>query len=208
MKRTTLIALTILLASCGKQGINVGQGFEMTPSLDGNTVAANVVNVYAKNADGTKGAYLYSKVKSYTSTEGKLNVVVRAGSLGMTVKQITVKYTDASGNPFGDASGTFNISAGFDIPAGYVCKTGATTCDFTDKTAQNVAFSKSTDQYNLSEQIAQAAASTCVDDEPACSEVRMNMTLTGTDTLGQARSINIPQAQIRVYIDTITDEVQ
>ncbi|MHA0040688.1 hypothetical protein [Deinococcus sp. PEB2-63] len=208
MKRTTLIALTILLASCGKQGINVGQGFEMTPSFDDAAVAANVVNVYAKNADGTRGAYLYSDVKTYTVTEGKLNILVRAGSLGMTVKQINVKYTDASGNPFGDASSTFNISAAFDIPGGYVCKSGADACDFVDKTPQNVAFSKTTDQYNLSEQIAVAAASTCVDDEPACSEVRMNMTLTGTDTLGQARSINIPQAQIRVYIASVTDEVQ
>ena len=101
MKKLAALALPLVLAACGQQSVNIGQGFQMTPSFDGATVAASVVNVYAKNADGSRGAYLGSQVKSYTVTQGRLNVAVREGSLGMTVKQVNVKYTDASGNPFG-----------------------------------------------------------------------------------------------------------
>lgn len=214
MKKLAALALPLVLAACGQQSVNIGQGFQMTPSFDGATVAASVVNVYAKNADGSRGAYLGSQVKSYTVTQGRLNVAVREGSLGMTVKQVNVKYTDASGNPFGGEYSTFNVSSAFNIPEGFVCPDGTNTCDFTQKKAQNVLFSKTEDLYQLSEQIAIAAADTCVDGSTvvgtsaACAEVRMNITLSGTDSLGAPRTINIPQAQVRVYVSTVTDEVR
>ena len=214
MKKIAALALPLVLAACGQQGVNIGQGFQMTPSFDGTTVAANVVNVYAKNADGTRGAYQFSEVRSYVVTQGKLNVVVRAGSLGMTVKQANVKYTEASGNPFGGEYSTFNVSSAFEIPEGFVCPDGTDICDFTQKKAQNVLFSKTEDLYQLSEQIAIAAADTCVSGSTivgtsaTCGEIRMNITLSGTDKLGAPRTINIPQAQVRVYVSTVTDEVR
>lgn len=214
MKRLTLAALTVLMTACGQQNANTGMNFSMTPALDGASVAANVVNVFAKNADGSKGAYLYSEVKTYVVDQGNLNVAVRAGSLGMTVNQATVKYTDSAGTPFGVPASTFNTSASIVIPSGYVCPEEAPSCSYLDKTAQDVTFTKSTDLYLLSEQIAIAAADTCIDgssivgDSATCSEVRMNITLTGTDSLGNPRSITIPQAQVRVYVSTVTDEVR
>lgn len=216
MKKLSLLVLPLILAACGETGVNVGQGVSMTAALIGTEVGADVVNVYAKNADGTRGAYMGSEVKVYRPTQGALNFEVKAGSLGMTITSAKVVYTDASGTPFAAPSNTFNTTLNIKVPEGYVCPGGATTCTFTEKTATPVTFTAPANElYLLSEQAAIAAADSCVDGsavlasgQGACAEVRMNITLTGQDALGTTRTINIPQAQVRVYVATVTEEVR
>lgn len=213
MRKLGLFVLPMLLAACGGTGLNLGQGFEMTAALTGTQVAVDVVNVYAKNADGSRGAYLYSRVDKYTPTAGTLNVEVRGGSLGFTAQKVTVKYTDASGNPLDDSAATFNNSVAFTVPGGYTCPNGATTCAATDKTLTATKFSLP-DLYWLSEQAALTAARGCVNGSsvigtsPYCPEVRMYVTFTGKDSLGAERTLPIPQAQVRVYVSSVSDEVR
>ncbi|MEW6421913.1 MAG: hypothetical protein AB1511_09340 [Deinococcota bacterium] len=212
-KPLPVLALPLLLAACGSTGPNLGQGFEMTAALTGTQVAVDVVNVYAKNADGSPGAYLSSRVDKYTPTAGTLKVEVRGGSLGFTAQKVTVKYTDASGNPLADTASTFNNSVAFTVPGGYTCPGGATTCAATDKTLTATTFSLP-DLYWLSEQAALMAARGCVDGSSVigtgyvCPEVRMNVTFTGKDSLGAERTLTIPQAQVRVYVNSVSDEVR
>lgn len=216
MKKLSLLALPIILAACGETSVNVGQGVSMTAALSGTEVAADVVNIYAKNADGSRGVYLGSDVKVYRPTQGNLNFQVKAGSLGLTITSAKVVYTDASGAPFAAPSNIFNITTNIKVPEGYVCPGGATTCTFAEKTATPVTFTAPANElYLLSEPAAIAAAASCVDGsavlasgQGACAEVRMNITLTGQDTLGTPRTINIPQAQVRVYVANVTEEVR
>ncbi|GGL99889.1 hypothetical protein [Deinococcus aerophilus] len=216
MKKLSLLALPLILAACGETGVNVGQGFGMTAALNGTEVSADVVNVYSKNADGTRGAYVGSEVKAYKSTQGNLNFQVQAASLGLTITSAKIVYTDASGTPFAAPSNVFNISMILKVPEGYVCPSNAASCTYTDKTATPVTFGEpGANLYLLSEQAAIAAADSCVDGSAAlapgqggCAEVRMNITLSGQDTLGTIRTVTIPQAQVRVYIATVTEEVR
>lgn len=216
MKKLALLIPPLILGACGQTGVNIGQSFGMTAALTGTEVGADVVNVYAKNADGTRGAYLGSEVKAYQPKQGNLGIQVQAASLGLTITAAKVLYTDSSGAPFAGTSSVFNTSLNLKVPEGYVCPAGAADCTFTDKTAVPVAFEAAgANLYLLSEQAAIAAANSCVTGSSAvsagpggCAEVRMNITLTGRDSLGGTRTVNIPQAQVRVFVASVTEEVR
>lgn len=216
MKKLALLILPLILGACGQTGVNIGQSFGMTAALTGTEVGADVVNVYSKNADDTRGAYIGSEVKTYRPRQGNLSIQVQAASLGLTITAAKVLYTDSSGAPFAGTSSVFNTSLNLKVPEGYTCAEGAATCTFTDKTAVPMNFEQAGENlYLLSEQAAIAAANSCLGGSSAvssgpggCAEVRMNITLTGRDTLGNTRTVNIPQAQVRVFVATITEEVR
>lgn len=211
MKKRFLLVLPIaaLFASCGN--INTGGAMDMSATLTGSEVAVNVVNVYKANTDGSKGTYINSRVRSFTLTQPRLDVAVRPASLGFTASKVTVKYTDASGNAFGDTASTFTNAVAFAVPKGYNCSVSG-ACDTSNVNPVPQTFQQS-QLYVISDAIAVTAARSCVDGSYAvasgyvCPEVRMNAVFSGKTSANTDNTLTASPAQIWVHVASVTDEV-
>ena len=213
MKRRLMaftLPLAALIAGCDQTA--AGPQMSMAATLTGAEIAVNVINGYQEAAGGGKGEYLFSKVDNYIVTQPRLDVEVRPASLGFTAEKVSVKYSDASGNPFADTSSTFNNAVAFSVPRGYTCPaTGP--CTFDPANAATQSFQKA-ELYVLSDAAIVTAAAQCVDGTSAvlggyvCPEVRMNATFSGTTSTNAPATLKVSPAQVYVHIANVTDEVR